>query len=130
MFLCWILLYAPLFTENLVVWWLPTTTIAAAIIITYFVICPGSLGSRFVGLGFLVFIGNLSYTVYLIHFPIYLAIQQNQTGWAYWPNEAVPAGRHLHHRHRQLVPDRAPAHAMARPVSGPRWVRQLNRVRR
>jgi peptidoglycan/LPS O-acetylase OafA/YrhL len=86
-FMCWILLYAPLFTENLVVWWLPATTVASAIIITYFVICPRSLGSRFVGLGFLVFIGNLSYTVYLIHFPVYLAIQQNQTGWAYWPNE-------------------------------------------
>jgi peptidoglycan/LPS O-acetylase OafA/YrhL len=33
-FLCWILLQAPLFTENLAVWWLPTTTIASAIIIT------------------------------------------------------------------------------------------------
>jgi peptidoglycan/LPS O-acetylase OafA/YrhL len=86
-FLCWILLYAPLNTENLCVWWLPTTTVASAVIITYFVICPTSLGSKFVGLGFLVFIGDLSYTVYLIHFPVYLAIQQNQTGWAFWPNE-------------------------------------------
>ncbi|MGA2838198.1 MAG: acyltransferase [Acidimicrobiales bacterium] len=87
-FLCWILLYAPLFTENLAVWWLPSTTVAAAVIITYFVICPRSLGSRFVGIGILVFIGDLSYTVYLVHFPVYLAVQQNQTGWAYWPNEA------------------------------------------
>jgi len=86
-FLCWILLYAPLFTENLAVWWLPATTIASAVILTYFVICPRSLGSRFVGLGVLVFIGDLSYTVYLIHFPVYLAIEQNTTGWAFWPNE-------------------------------------------
>ena len=86
-FLCWILLEAPLFTENLAVWWLPASTLASAIILTYFVICPGSLGSRFVGLGVLVFIGDLSYTVYLVHFPVYLAVQQSNTGWAYGPNE-------------------------------------------
>lgn len=89
LFLCWILLEAPLFTENLAVWWLPTTTIASAVIITYFVVCPGSLGSRLVGIGVLVFIGDLSYTVYLVHFPVYLAIQQDSTGWAFWPNELV-----------------------------------------
>src|ERR1019366_1380798 len=88
-FLCWILLEAPLFTETLAVWWLPLTTIASAVIITYFVVCPGSLGSKFVGLGVLVFIGDLSYTVYLVHFPVYLAVQQSNTGWAFWPNELV-----------------------------------------
>jgi peptidoglycan/LPS O-acetylase OafA/YrhL len=86
-FLCWILLYAPLFTENLALWWLPTTTIASGVIITYFVICPQSLGSRFVGIGVLVFIGELSYTAYLVHFPVYLALEPSTTHWSFWPNE-------------------------------------------
>ena len=88
-FLCWILLETHLSTENLAVWWLPTSTVASAVIITYFVVCPGSLGSKFAGLGVLVFIGDLSYTVYLVHFPVYLALQQSTTGWAFWPNEMV-----------------------------------------
>jgi len=86
-FLVWILLEAPLLTENLAVWWLPATTVASAVILTYFVICPTSLGSRFTGIGVLVFIGELSYTAYLIHFPVYLALQPSTTHWSFWPNE-------------------------------------------
>jgi len=86
-FLAWVLLYAPLSTEILLVWWLPLTAVASGVIVTYFVICPRSLGSRLVGLGVLVFIGDISYTVYLVHFPVYLAMDQGITGWAYWPNE-------------------------------------------
>ncbi len=88
-FMVWILLYAPLFTENLVVWWLPATTIASAVIIAYFVIRPTSIGSRFVGIGVFVFIGDLSYTVYLVHFPVYLAIGPDGTHWSFWPTELV-----------------------------------------
>ena len=87
LFLCWILVYAPLFTRDLALWWLPTTTVASAVLLTYFVICPTSLGSKFVGLGVLVFIGDLSYTIYLVHFPVYLALEPSTTGWGFWPNE-------------------------------------------
>jgi peptidoglycan/LPS O-acetylase OafA/YrhL len=88
-FLCWVLLYTPLFSENLVVWWLPTSSLAAAVLLAYFVVCPGSVGSRVMGIGVLLFIGEISYTLYLVHFPVYLAIEPSMTGWAYWPNEAA-----------------------------------------
>jgi peptidoglycan/LPS O-acetylase OafA/YrhL len=88
-FMMWILFSAPLFTEALVVWQLPATTFACAIVIVYFVVCPEGLGSRAVGIGILVFIGNLSYTIYIVHFPVYLAIQPNGTHWSFWPTELV-----------------------------------------
>ena len=31
LFLCWILVYAPLFTRDLALWWLPTTTVASGV---------------------------------------------------------------------------------------------------
>jgi peptidoglycan/LPS O-acetylase OafA/YrhL len=90
-FLVWILLYAPVFTEALVVWWLPMSSIASAIIIAYLVVCPAGLGSRVMGIGILVFIGELSYTIYLVHFPVFLAITPGRDGthWSFWPTELV-----------------------------------------
>jgi peptidoglycan/LPS O-acetylase OafA/YrhL len=85
----WILLYAPLFREALVVWQLPATTVACAIIIVYFVVCPRGLGSRFMGIGLLVFVGDISYTLYIVHFPVYIAIQPNGTHWSFWPTELL-----------------------------------------
>ena len=88
-FFVWILLDAPLFREGLVVWQLPATTVACAIVFVYFVVCPTGIGSRVVGFGVLVFIGDLSYTLYLVHFPVYLALQPNGTHWSFWPTELV-----------------------------------------
>jgi peptidoglycan/LPS O-acetylase OafA/YrhL len=90
-FLVWILFNAPLFQQRLVVWWIPATTLASAIIIVYFVICPRGTGSRFVGLGLFVFLGDLTYTLYLVHWPVYLALQPGADGthWSYWPTELV-----------------------------------------
>jgi peptidoglycan/LPS O-acetylase OafA/YrhL len=90
-FMIWILWNAPLFQERMVVWWIPLTTVASAIIIVYFVICPKGIGSRFVGLGVFVFLGDLTYTLYLVHFPVYLALEPGADGthWSYWPTELV-----------------------------------------
>lgn len=74
--LVWILFEAPLFSRNVILWWMPFATIGTTIIITYFVMCPQGWGSRAVGCGFLVYVGNLSYTVYIVHFPVYMIFIQ------------------------------------------------------
>lgn len=90
-FLCWILLYAPLWQENLVVWWLPLSTLASGIILVFFVIRPQAIGSRLVGIAPLVFLGELSYAIYLIHFPVFLALTPGADGthWSFWPTEIL-----------------------------------------
>jgi peptidoglycan/LPS O-acetylase OafA/YrhL len=88
-FLIWILYNAPLFQERMVVFWIPATTVASALIIVHFVINSKGIGARFVGLGVFVFLGDLTYTLYLVHWPVYLAIQPNGTHWGYWPTELL-----------------------------------------
>jgi peptidoglycan/LPS O-acetylase OafA/YrhL len=90
-FMIWILYNAPLFQEKMVVWWIPAATLASACVIVYFVICPTGIGSRIVGLAPFVFLGDLTYTLYLVHFPVYLALEPGTYGthWSYGPTEAV-----------------------------------------
>jgi peptidoglycan/LPS O-acetylase OafA/YrhL len=88
-FLVWMLLYSSLPSENVLIWWLPTTSVAFAIIIMYFVICPGGWGSKVIGVGVFVFIGEMSYTLYLVHFPVFIAVSPSTLHWAFWPTEAL-----------------------------------------
>jgi peptidoglycan/LPS O-acetylase OafA/YrhL len=87
----WVLFRVPVFTLGTMVWWQPVTTVASAVLIMYFVLCPQSLGTRFVGLGVFVFLGELSYTVYLLHFGVYQALEPgaNGTHWSFWPTELL-----------------------------------------
>lgn len=85
--LVWVVLEARLGTRTLVVWWLPATSVAAGVLIVYLLNWPEGLGARLLSLGVLVFIGELSYALYLIHFPVYLALEPQTTGWGYWPTE-------------------------------------------
>jgi peptidoglycan/LPS O-acetylase OafA/YrhL len=85
----WVLLYAPLFDKSVVLWWVPVTTLASGVLIVYFVVCPKSLGTRFAGLGIFVFVGNLSYTVYLLHFPVYLATMPSELHWPFWAEQVL-----------------------------------------
>jgi peptidoglycan/LPS O-acetylase OafA/YrhL len=90
-FFIWVLFTVPVFGVATMVWWQPASTIASAILIIYFVLCPRSLGSRFVGLGLFVFLGELSYTIYVVHFGVYLALEPGPHGthWSFWPTELL-----------------------------------------
>jgi peptidoglycan/LPS O-acetylase OafA/YrhL len=89
--LVWVLFTVHVFTEATMLWWQPATAVASAVLIAYFVLCPHSLGTRFVGLGALVFLGELSYTIYLVHFGVYLALKPGPQGthWSFWPTELL-----------------------------------------
>jgi len=87
--LLWVLFEAPLFSRNVILWWMPLSTVATAIIVAYFVMCPMGRGSRIVGCGFLVYVGNLSYTVYIVHFPVYLILLPGYDSMSFWPTMAA-----------------------------------------
>jgi peptidoglycan/LPS O-acetylase OafA/YrhL len=79
----WIILSVSLAPRSLPMVWLPVSEVASALIIVYFIVQPKGLGTRLMGLSALVFVGNMSYTIYLIHWPIYVAISPFTVRWSY-----------------------------------------------
>jgi peptidoglycan/LPS O-acetylase OafA/YrhL len=69
--------------------WLPVSIVLSAVLIVYFVTCPRGIGSRAVGLAPFVLVGNLAYTLYLVHWPVYMALSPLTTQWSFWPLEAA-----------------------------------------
>ena len=78
-FLVWILFNAPLFQQRSSCGgyprrrWLPPSSSSTSLSVT---------GARFPNrrLGLFVFLGDLTYTLYLVHWPVYLALQRAPTG--------------------------------------------------
>ncbi len=87
--MAWVAWNVGLFDRSLPLVWISVTEVATAIIIVYFVILPEGLGSRLIGLPVLVFVGNLSYTIYLVHWAVYLEVNPERFPWGYWPVEAL-----------------------------------------
>jgi peptidoglycan/LPS O-acetylase OafA/YrhL len=85
----YIIMTVGLASRALPLWWLPISEVASALIIVYFVVRPEGWGTRAMGLGFLVLLGNMSYTIYIIHWPIYVAISPFTVKWSYAVTETV-----------------------------------------
>jgi peptidoglycan/LPS O-acetylase OafA/YrhL len=87
--LAWMVVTVPYDTRQALLLWLPISIVTSTLLIAYFVVCPHGLGSRFVGLAPFVLIGNLTYTVYLVHWPVYVALSPLTTPLSYWPLEGL-----------------------------------------
>jgi len=86
----WIIVSVGLSARSLPLWWLPVSEVASAVIIVYFVVRPEGLGTRAMGLPLLVLVGEMSYTIYIIHWPVYVAtgvFSPTELKWSYWPAE-------------------------------------------
>ena len=83
----WILVNVGVAPRSQPLVWLPVSEVASSIIITYLVVKPRGLGSRLLGWRPLVLIGNMSYTIYLVHWPVYVAISPFTVTWSYWTTE-------------------------------------------
>lgn len=76
-------------SRALPLWWLPVSEVASAVIIMYLVVRPEGWGARAMGISALVLIGNMSYTIYIIHWPIYVAVSPYTERWSYPVTETV-----------------------------------------
>ena len=85
----WILCTVDVTARSLPLYWLPVSEVASAVIIIYFLIHPDSLSTRAMGIPILVFIGNMSYAIYLFHWPVYVAISPFSVKWPFWLEETV-----------------------------------------
>jgi peptidoglycan/LPS O-acetylase OafA/YrhL len=88
----WVLFSVGLAARSLPLWWLPITEITSAVLIVYFVVQPKGLGTRAMGIPLLVLVGNMSYTIYILHWPVYVAtgvFSKTDLPWSYWPSELV-----------------------------------------
>ena len=68
---------------------LTLTAVATALIIAHAVVSPRSPTARFLALSPLVYLGRISYGVYLWHWPLFTFVTSDLTGLSRWPLLAV-----------------------------------------
>jgi peptidoglycan/LPS O-acetylase OafA/YrhL len=80
----WITLEVGLYARSMPLIWITVGEIASVVLIVYFVVHPKGTGTKLVGLSFLVLVGNMSYTIYLLHWPVFVALSPTTTHWNPW----------------------------------------------
>ncbi len=85
----WLLFDVDVGARSLPLYWLPVSEVASAVIITYFLLYPESLTTRAMGIPVLVLVGNMSYAIYLFHWPVYVAISPFTVHWPFWVFQSV-----------------------------------------
>jgi peptidoglycan/LPS O-acetylase OafA/YrhL len=85
----WIICTVDLTARSLPLWWLPVSEVASAVIIAYLVIHPEGIGTRALSIPSLVLLGNMSYAIYLFHWPVFVAISPYTVTWPFWVEEIV-----------------------------------------
>jgi peptidoglycan/LPS O-acetylase OafA/YrhL len=53
------------------------------------IIHPKGVGTKLMGISALVLLGNMSYTVYLVHWPVIVPLSPSTTHWSYWQLDVV-----------------------------------------
>jgi peptidoglycan/LPS O-acetylase OafA/YrhL len=85
----WIYFNVSLAERSLPLLWLPVSEVAALGIIVFLVIHSRSLSARVLSLPLLVLLGNMSYAVYVYHWPVYVALSPFTVRWPFWAYETV-----------------------------------------
>jgi len=85
----WILFNVGVGSRSLPLFWESIAEVAAASIIVYLVVQPKGIGTRLIGVSILVLVGNMSYMIYLTHFPIFVAISPSTVPWSMWVVQVV-----------------------------------------
>lgn len=122
--MAWIIVSVTIGSRSVPLIWIPVSEIACAVILTYLFVQTKGVGSRILGLSLLVLIGDMSYTIYLIHWPVSVAMNPTTVDWPLWQLNVVRiaivllvAGASwflmerplMRWRHRALDPTRAAA---------------------
>jgi peptidoglycan/LPS O-acetylase OafA/YrhL len=80
----WILFEVDTYARSMPLVWMTVSEVASVLIIAYLVVHPKGIGTKAMGISILVLVGNMSYTIYLIHWPVFTALSPTTTHWPYW----------------------------------------------
>jgi len=85
----WIICTVDVGARSLPLYWLPIAEVATAMIIAYFIVSPRTLSARALSVPILVLVGNMSYAIYLFHWPVYVFISPFTVTWPFWMEQSV-----------------------------------------